>query len=239
MHQSMDQPAPHAGCSCGSDQAGINQQREFTRDLVTGECLESCFTVFDGKTALKLRLQTPFGEQRPDLLLQITQEVGLELIVAIAQGRADQLNALAQHLGQVQGGLASAHQTNIDPTTITGQQFQVERRVLPANRIEDHIERSEITQRLQVFAAQGTALGTERFAVGQSLGRADADPARTAECLAQLDGSRTDATGASMQQDFSPGRRAPSWNRLSQAVAYTSGTTAASTRVKPSGTGMA
>ena len=39
-----------------SDQAGINQQREFTRDLVTSERLERRLMVFERKTALQLRL---------------------------------------------------------------------------------------------------------------------------------------------------------------------------------------
>ncbi|MCY1367403.1 hypothetical protein D9M69_543360 [compost metagenome] len=123
------------------------------------------------------------------MLAQITEQIGLELIVATAQSRTQQLHTLCQHLGQIQLGLAAAHQTDQHPAAILRQQLEVQGRVIAAHRIENHIERPQIPQTLQIAITHHAALGAQRFAVRQSLCGADADPARVTEGFAQLNGS--------------------------------------------------
>ncbi len=133
-----------------------------------------------------MRLEAAFGEQRPDLLGKVLQQIGLELIIPAAQGRAQQLDALAQHLRQIQLRLATAHQTDQYPAAIDGQQLYVQRGIVTADGIEDHVKRCKVLQTVDAVTAYNTALGTQLNAVSQTLGRADADPDRVTECLAQL-----------------------------------------------------
>ncbi|MNI78901.1 hypothetical protein D3C73_1353180 [compost metagenome] len=123
------------------------------------------------------------------MLAQIPEQIRLELIATTAQGRTQQLHALGQHLRQVQFRLAPPHQADQNPTAIGRHQFQVKRCVVAAHRVENDIERPQVAQAVQVVSAHHAALGAERFTVGQALGRADTDPARIAERLAQLNGS--------------------------------------------------
>ena len=83
--------------------------------------------------------------------------------------------------------------------------MQIKRRVTGPDRIEDHVERGKVAQGLQIILAHHTALGTQCFAVRQAFCRADTDPARVAERLAQLNGRRAHAAGAGMQQDLLAG----------------------------------
>ncbi|MCY1454644.1 hypothetical protein D9M71_717240 [compost metagenome] len=99
------------------------------------------------------------------------------------------MHTLGQHLRQVQLRLAPSHQANQHPTAISRHQFQVQRGVVATHRVEDDVEWPEVAQAVQIVSAHHTALGAERFAVGQALGRPDTDPARVTKRLAQLNGS--------------------------------------------------
>ncbi|MNI65521.1 hypothetical protein D3C73_1210330 [compost metagenome] len=122
------------------------------------------------------------------MLAQITEQIRLELIIAATQRRPQKLHSLGQHLRQIQLGLAAAHQSDQHPTTVQRHKLEVQRRVIAAHRVENDIERPQVVQALQITGAHHATLGTERFAVRQPFGRADADPARIAERLAQLNG---------------------------------------------------
>ncbi|MNG33970.1 hypothetical protein D3C84_1203440 [compost metagenome] len=65
-----------------------------------------------------MRAQAFVGKQRPHLLAQLADQVGLELLVTAAQGRAEQLDAFAQHLRQIEFGRAPAHQADQHPTAV-------------------------------------------------------------------------------------------------------------------------
>ena len=101
--------------------------------------------------------------------------------------------------------LAPAHQADQHPTPIEGQQLEIIGRVASSHRVQDHIEGGEIPQCIQAIGAYHATLGPQFFAVGQALGGADTDPARTAEGLAQLDRRRADPTGPGVQQHLFPG----------------------------------
>ncbi|MNG14263.1 hypothetical protein D3C84_980010 [compost metagenome] len=123
------------------------------------------------------------------MLAQIPEQIRLELIATTAQGRTQQLHALGQHLRQVQFRLAPTHQADQHPTAISRHQFQVQRCIVAAHRVEDDIERPQVAQAVQVVRAHHAALGAKCFAVRKALSGADTDPARIAERLAQLNGS--------------------------------------------------
>ncbi|RVD74405.1 HAD hydrolase, family IB [Pseudomonas koreensis] len=167
-------------------QGFVNHQYQFPRNSIARQLGKRCFGILHREGFRHLRTQPPFGKQRPDLLTQITQQISLELIVTTAQCRTEQLHTLGQYLRQVQFRLTPAHQTDQHPATVERHQLEVQRGVIAADRIEDHVKRTEVAQALQIIAAHYSALGAQRFAVGQTLGRADADPARVAERLAQL-----------------------------------------------------
>ncbi|MCY1173548.1 hypothetical protein D9M73_137100 [compost metagenome] len=134
------------------------------------------------------------------MLLQFAQQLGLEAVITVAQGGTGNFQTLAQHLGQVQFKLASAHQADDHPAPVTGQQLEVQLTVASADRVENHIERAETFQRVQVLVTYHTTRSAQRLAVGQAVLRTDADPYRAAERLAQLDGGRANATGAGVHQ---------------------------------------
>ncbi len=168
--------------------------------MVARQGFESRLGVLGREGSFQSRLQAALLEQRPYVLAQFANEIGLELLVAAAQGGPDQLHALTQQQSHVELGLASAHQADVHPAAIGGSQGEVETGIVAPHRIEDHVEGREVTQAFQVFATQRTALGPKGFAIGQALGRPHTDPAGIAESLAQLDGGGADAACASMQQ---------------------------------------
>lgn len=172
-----------------SGEALVDQQHHLPRHGITRQLGKRRFGILDRKSLRQLRTQPSFGKQRPDVLTQVAEQVGLELVISGAQRRTQQLHALGQHLGQVQLGLPTAHQADQDPAAITGQQFEIQRCVIAPNRIEDDIERPQVAQAVQVIATDHPTLGSQSLAVGQTLFRPDADPARVAKYLAQLNGS--------------------------------------------------
>jgi hypothetical protein len=80
-HAPQDQPA------------FVNHQHHLPSTLLLASSGKRRFGILDRKSPGQLWTQASFSKQRPHMLAQIAEQIGLELIIATAQGRSQQLHA--------------------------------------------------------------------------------------------------------------------------------------------------